>query len=221
MPKHEYSEQTKHNILVKAKELFLEKGFDNVNIEDIVSALGLTRGAFYHYFKSRDILILEVTDLMFLENNPYDEVGKMKDLTAAEKLLKAFEMAANRSEFTEDELKTQKAYFNIITNPTVLKAELYSQTETIAPFLEKLFQEGNQDGSLSIPFPKFTAQAICLLNGIWLNPAVFPLSEDQLREKMEFLIHLHKLLGLPLEDDYSVDNFFQRYQEIQENQNSR
>ena len=49
--------KTKQEILETATRLFAEKGLENVNVEDVVKELGVTRGAFYHYFKSREELI--------------------------------------------------------------------------------------------------------------------------------------------------------------------
>lgn len=48
---------TKHLLIENAIHLFIEKGFDKVTIDDIVQESNLTKGAFYHYFKSKgDIL---------------------------------------------------------------------------------------------------------------------------------------------------------------------
>ncbi len=51
---------TKDFILKKAFQLFLEKGFSEVSVNDIIGAAGVTKGGFYHYFKSKDMLIEEV-----------------------------------------------------------------------------------------------------------------------------------------------------------------
>lgn len=50
------SELTKEKIIEAALYIFLEKGFSKTSVEDIVSSLGLTRGAFYWHFKDKDDL---------------------------------------------------------------------------------------------------------------------------------------------------------------------
>lgn len=47
------SERTKKLILDKAYELFYEEGFKSSSIDRIVKASHLTKGAFYHHFKSK------------------------------------------------------------------------------------------------------------------------------------------------------------------------
>ena len=54
MARNKYPEETVARILDAAQRLFLEKGYDQTTIQDIVDQLGgLTKGAVYHHFKSR------------------------------------------------------------------------------------------------------------------------------------------------------------------------
>lgn len=53
-------ECTKKNIVDTALKLFAEKNFSDVSVEDIVSALGLSVGAFYHHFQNKDAILENV-----------------------------------------------------------------------------------------------------------------------------------------------------------------
>jgi TetR/AcrR family transcriptional repressor of nem operon len=44
-------------ILEAAGRLFRERGFDGVSVSDVMKAAGLTHGAFYGYFRSKDDLV--------------------------------------------------------------------------------------------------------------------------------------------------------------------
>lgn len=50
-------------ILNKAEELFREKGYQTVKVEDITKALGIAKGSFYTYFQSKEDVILEIIEL--------------------------------------------------------------------------------------------------------------------------------------------------------------
>ena len=50
---------TKQLILKTAIRLFLQKTFREVTMNEIVDATGLSKGAFYHYFTSKEELFLE------------------------------------------------------------------------------------------------------------------------------------------------------------------
>ena len=86
MARNKYPEVTEERILDVAQRLFLEKGYENTTIQDIVDELsGLTKGAVYHHFKSKDEIMDAVGDRMFLTNNPFEAVKARSDLNGLER----------------------------------------------------------------------------------------------------------------------------------------
>jgi AcrR family transcriptional regulator len=80
---------TRTNILKTALLLFLEKGYKDVSYQDLVKKTGLSKGAIYHYFASKEDLLNAVFD-MFSESSrqpvavaPEDQV---KDYASFKKL---------------------------------------------------------------------------------------------------------------------------------------
>lgn len=47
-------------LLAAATRLFAERGYDRTSVQEIVEAAGVTKGALYHYFGSKDDLLHEV-----------------------------------------------------------------------------------------------------------------------------------------------------------------
>ncbi|WP_018639999.1 TetR/AcrR family transcriptional regulator [Parafrankia elaeagni] len=47
-------------LLGVALRLFAEKGFEGTSVQDVVAAAGVTKGAMYHYFGSKDDLLYEI-----------------------------------------------------------------------------------------------------------------------------------------------------------------
>ncbi len=56
---------TKEKLLEAAQHLMLEKGFTATTVDDICEAAGLTKGSFFHYFKSKEDLGQEVLTHFF------------------------------------------------------------------------------------------------------------------------------------------------------------
>lgn len=99
MARNKYPEVTVEKILDVAQRLFLEKGYDNTTIQDIVDHLdGLSKGAVYHHFKSKEEIMDAVGDRMFSANNPFEKVRKRSDLNGLQKLREAIRL--NQSGFT-------------------------------------------------------------------------------------------------------------------------
>lgn len=55
----EHKAETRQRIVTAARRLFNRKGFSEVSIDEIMEAVGLTRGGFYNHFASKDELYAE------------------------------------------------------------------------------------------------------------------------------------------------------------------
>ena len=86
MSRNKYPEITVEKILEVSQRLFLEKGYDNTKIQDIADELGMTKGAIYHHFKSKEEIMDVLGDTMFVNNNPFEIVKKRNDLNGLEKM---------------------------------------------------------------------------------------------------------------------------------------
>jgi AcrR family transcriptional regulator len=49
-------------ILDRATELFLRRGYDNVSLNDLIADAGVSKGAFYHWFSSKEALITALAE---------------------------------------------------------------------------------------------------------------------------------------------------------------
>jgi AcrR family transcriptional regulator len=56
------SQETSNRILTEAMRLFLEKGYHGTSVDDITQAAGLTKGALYWHFKSKDALLRKIIE---------------------------------------------------------------------------------------------------------------------------------------------------------------
>lgn len=86
-PAHE--QQVRDRIIAAALRVFSERGYRGATIQDVVRDSGLSVGAIYTYFKSKDELFLECCDLM--TGGGLDALGSMLagKTTTAERLATA------------------------------------------------------------------------------------------------------------------------------------
>lgn len=66
----EHKARTRARIIESARVLFNRKGFDQVSIDEIMKAAGLTRGGFYNHFSSKEALYAEAVR-SFATCNPF------------------------------------------------------------------------------------------------------------------------------------------------------
>jgi len=196
MPRYDPSEKTKGEILSTAMRLFNEKGWSCVNIEDIVTEIGLTRGAFYHYFKSRNDLIYAVIVQSFIDGNPFELASREKGLSGLEKIRFALKFSLK----LQLDVALKSNLLETTHDPVVFKSNVFSSVIVMASAIEKLLIEGNRDGSTSVQYPMHTAHAAIFIFNEWLNPAIFQMSELEFSDRLSFLQLFGEQLGMPVLD---------------------
>jgi AcrR family transcriptional regulator len=66
----EHKVQTRARVVESARRLFNRHGFEQVTIDQVMASAGLTRGAFYHHFDSKDELYAAAV-ASFTSCNPF------------------------------------------------------------------------------------------------------------------------------------------------------
>jgi TetR/AcrR family fatty acid metabolism transcriptional regulator len=64
-PRPDVSQERKDQILAAATKVFTERGFAEARMDDIVAESGLSKGALYWYFDSKDAIIISLLDRVF------------------------------------------------------------------------------------------------------------------------------------------------------------
>ena len=160
MARNKYPEITEARILDTATKLFLEKGWEETTVQDIVDELGdITRGAFYHHFKSKDDIIDAVTTRMFLGNNPFKAVEENKSLNGLQKIQYVLKFSLQRP----DTLQFSQVASSVLQSPIYIGKQVLDSINSMAPFFTQYIIEGINDGSIHVKNPKQTAETMILL----------------------------------------------------------
>lgn len=213
MARNKYPEMTVEKILDVAQRLFLEKGYDHTTIQDIVDHLdGLSKGAVYHHFRSKEEIMDAVGDRMFSENNPFEKVRGRTDLNGLEKLREAIRVNQSDEERTNMTLQS----IPLTRNPKLLVEMVESNRRVLTPYYLELLEEGNKDGSLHTEYTREISELLPLLTSLWLLPSVFPATKEEMKHKFHFLGEMLEKMGVPLMDAsiYAlVEDFFDKMPE--------
>lgn len=207
MARNKYPEITKARILDAATKLFLENGWEETTIQDIIDDLGdVTRGAFYHHFKSKNDIIDAVTTTLFIQDNPVTAAKADNQLNGLEKLKKVLLLAVTDKE----QLKFMKSAPSVLRSPQFVAKQLNDCIYSISPQLQAYIEEGIHDGSISVDYPKQTAESLVILTNLWFNAVLFPVSKDEFMQKLEHFKMMFDSIGLPLIDE-QFRQAFERY----------
>lgn len=77
-------------LLAEATRLFAERGYDRTSVQEIVEAAGVTKGALYHYFGSKDDLLHEIyARVLRLQTERLDAIAARSEVPVQERLAEA------------------------------------------------------------------------------------------------------------------------------------
>ena len=170
-------------------------------IQDIVDDLGgLTKGALYHHFRSKEEIMVALSQRMFARHDPFAEVQARKDLNGLQKMRLAVRL--NQSDAQQVELNRQA--IPLIKNPRVLSQMLETNIKELCPRWQRLIEEGIADGSIHTAHAQELSQLLVLLD-LWMIPSIFPGDSAAIRRRLSCMAKMLESLGLPLIDEALTD----------------
>lgn len=206
MARNKFPEKTREIILEVSKRLFLENGYENTSIQDILNNLkGLSKGAIYHHFKSKEA-IFEAISIEEAEKNRKEflKIKNNKNLNGANKLKEIIRFNIS-SENTKNIINLCP---NFLDNHKFLAKQLKQLYEIFIPeFIFPIIEEGMKDGSIKTNKPYELAESIMLLINIWLNPLVFGTDFEKLDNKFEIINEFLEKYNLILFDEKTKKEF--------------
>ena len=134
----------KQLIMEKALELFAKQGFEATSIQQITEYCGISKGAFYLSFKSKDELILALIDYFMMQfTAEADQVvtsGKDDETLFYEFYYSTFHSFQKHSDFAKVLMKEQTHSFN---KEFIVKMQSYDKMfeKTILSMIERLYGE--------------------------------------------------------------------------------
>ncbi len=162
-----------------ALELFYRKGYENTTIKDIIDELGVSKGAYYHYFESKeDIIIAIAAEFTNRAARIVKEIFERPGLTALEKMDLAFE-SLNEYKIRESEWRTK--FKGAILNDENLKLQnmiINSMKNEIRGLYAELIEAGVKEGVFGDPVDSMDMADFLLDIGFSLTGALHDLQNS-------------------------------------------
>lgn len=206
MARNKYPEETVKLILDQALKLFIEKGYESTSIQDIINNLGgLSKGAIYHHFKSKEEIFEAVCQNIANDNAVYyNKIRDDKRKSGCEKL-----KAMIKSVYSNPSNDAMIAMMGkIMSDPKFLTNQILEIYELVAPkYVQPMIEQGMQDGSIQTDYPKELAEVMITLLNVWINPVIAKTTPEQMRSKIEFFSLLLKGIGIDVFDEEATKQY--------------
>ena len=208
MARNKYPEETINRILDVSLKLFLEKGYEHTSIQEIINHLGgLTKGAIYHHFKSKEDILVAVINRLYQghERQLTDFINQNGHLSGLEKLRRLILFSLEQPHQAE----VFNTAPNMLKSPQMLAMQMQNIYMEAAPFYVKpIIEEGIADGSIKTQYPDELAEVILLLINIWLNPMIHYIGLESIKRRVSLCEDMLRGIGIDLFDDEMKHNFY-------------
>ena len=175
------AEETRSRILDVAGELFAERGYSATSVADICAQAGVTKGAFYHHFESKQAVFLELRDRWLTPLEGQLTLARDPNETLPQLLQHVADMA--REMFAEaGEDQRQQVFLELLSaarqDPTILPAML-APMQRYREWFAQVINAGIKEGTLRKVDRKLAAQVLVSLGfGLIMLSLLDPYGED-------------------------------------------
>ena len=147
-----------------AERLMQTKGWEHMSIQDVLDALQASRGAFYHYFESKQALLEAVIDRMVEAGlASVQPVVNDPNLPAATKLVRLFNSIGR---WKTDRRELILAFLDVWLSDhhaVVREKFRHKLVGRIVPVLTGIVKQGTHEGSFRVESPEATARVLMML----------------------------------------------------------
>lgn len=187
-------EERKNEIIKAAAVLFSEKGYEACSVNDILNAVGIAKGTFYYYFKSKedvlDAAVMQMSEQILAQVR---EAAGRKELSPIERIIRV--LLAARVADPAGEVFIQEMHKS--SNALLHQKTLVFTLRMLTPVLAEIVEEGNTAGIFHCAYPEQSTQILLSATLTLLDDGIFPLEEGQAEKIFEAMVYaMEKLLGV-------------------------
>ena len=201
----EYNEK-RNEILDVAERLFSVKGYEKCSVNNILNEVGIAKGTFYYYFKSKEeVLDSVVNRVNKIVLDRAEIIASSLELSPVEKIINVI-LSMNVQSEVDDKLMEG---IHKPENALIHQKSLTQMVTCIIPIFDKIVQEGIEKGIFKSEYPTQYMKIFLTSSMTLLDEGVFEMSqEEQQLIIIALLTLLDKMLGV---EDGTFWNVAKRY----------
>ena len=202
------SQAMREKILNTATQLFIQKGSEKTSMQDIAQTAGISKGAIYHHFKSKDEIVVAVmrSRQELMEEEMKQWLKATENLTGREQLQTILK--------SNLESQTARATDGIVgeyeKDAGFILTMMRDNLRIGAPLVSDIIKKGMADVFLQTQCPDQAAEVFLLLVNFWMHGTVFESDPEKLPERFHFLQFMMTSVGLDIFTDELLQLFSQK-----------
>ncbi|MEH7537272.1 TetR/AcrR family transcriptional regulator [Bacillus toyonensis] len=183
----EYEERRKE-ILETAERLFLTKGYTKTTVNDILKEIGIAKGTFYHYFKSKEEVMDEIIMKIIKEDvTKAKRIVSNPDIPVLDKLFKILMEQSPKSGDVKEKMIEQ---FHQPNNAEMHQKSLVQSIIHLSPVLTEVLEQGIEEGIFSTPYPQETIELLLSSAQVIFDDGLFQWKPEEMMRRAKAYIKM-------------------------------
>jgi AcrR family transcriptional regulator len=182
-----------NEILDAAEQLFMKNGYEQTTVNDILAKVEISKGAFYHYFKSKEEAMDAVVERMIRQMESASRtIADDTTLTAHEKMQQIISATSISDSPNGDFIEELHHPDNAMLHQRSISGTI----DMLAPIMADVITQGMEEGVYHTSHPLETIEFILAGSQLVFDEGFFTRTPEELRSRMSvFIQNIELLLG--------------------------
>ena len=174
------AEERRLEIILTSEKLFRENGYSKTSVDAIIREMGVAKGTFYYYFKSKEKVLEAIV------SHTLDQIVGMAEHIANDESMDALtklQILLSGSNIGGEEAQEVAEHLHLPENRELHEVSNVQTVIRLSPLFAKIIQQGNAEGVFDTKYPLATAQFLLTGSQFLLDQSLFDFNEAELLEK--------------------------------------
>lgn len=186
--------QKRKDIALSCKELFFQRGINDLTISEVAKTAGIGKGTIYEYFSNKEEIVFEIVNILLQEHNINKKIRIDAKESTKEKIIEFFGVF-----YRDEDVELRQLYKEFVSisllNPSKEMTEFNNNcSENYFKWFEEIIQEGIDKGEL-IKSSKNLARGLFVIGeGLFISSCVTDTTDNFKNELDKFYDTLFKLM---------------------------
>jgi AcrR family transcriptional regulator len=154
------AQERKARIVALAEKRFVQNGYEQTTVDEIVKEIGLAKGTYYYHFDSKEDLMIAVSEKLILETSTkLNAVYNRRDKDIVWRI-------RNVLKTYQDDFYRNKGIWRQVyhwRNAMLYHRVAHISAQRFTPILEDLLAEASREGKVELPHPHEAAESLLVL----------------------------------------------------------
>lgn len=154
-------EARKNELLDAAQALFYRNGYESTSVANIIDSVGIAKGTFYHYFKSKTDILDQIVErqIQMIDR----EIERVLDEIEENAIVELNSIFQNIGQYKLENKQVMLLMVRVLYSEKniLLKIKLFQRrVEMVAPKIARVIKRGKEEGVFSTGNPDYVARML-------------------------------------------------------------